>query len=345
MSTTPSKSRVTATSVSATPALMRAVVQTGYGDTDVLQVAEVPMPTISDDEVLVRVHAAGLDRGTWHLMTGTPYAVRLALGLRAPRKPVAGRDVAGVVVQVGADVTRFAVGDEVFGICNGAFADYAAVRESKLAHKPASSSFAEAATLGISGTTALRAVVDAGRIVAGSKVLVIGASGGVGSYAVQIAHSLGADVTGVCSTSKVDLVRALGADHVVDYTREDFATGEHRYDVVLDIGGSSRVPHLRRALTPRGTVVLVGGEGGGSITGMGRQLAAAALSPFVRQRLTLLTPKESSESLERLASLVDDGSVSPVIDSTYALADVGAAMRHLESGRVGGKVAITVLPG
>jgi NADPH:quinone reductase-like Zn-dependent oxidoreductase len=341
MSTTPRTTGSTATSV-ATASTMHAVVQTAYGDTGVLEVAQVPRPTAGATDVLVRVHAAGLDRGTWHLMTGTPYAVRLALGLRAPRQPIVGRDVAGVVEQVGADVTRFAVGDEVFGICNGAYADYAVVRENKLAHKPVTSTLNEAAALGISGTTALRAVVDAGHVVAGQKVLVLGASGGVGSYAVQIAHSLGAEVTGVCSTSKVDLVRSLGADHVVDYTRADFAAGDERYDVILDIGGSSRVAHLRRALTPRGTVVLVGGEGGGRITGMGRQLAAAALSPFVRQRFTLLPPKESHESLERLAALVDAGSVTPAIDRTFPLGDAASAMLHLVSGQVRGKVVITV---
>ena len=342
MSTSRGTSTSTSIATTATATTMQAVVQTAYGDTGVLEVTRVPRPTAGATEVLVRVHAAGLDRGTWHLMTGTPYAVRLALGLRAPRQPIVGRDVAGVVEQVGADVTRFAVGDEVFGICNGAYADYAVVRESKLAHKPASSTLGEAAALGISGTTALRAVVDSGRVVAGQKVLVIGASGGVGSYAVQIAHALGAEVTGVCSTAKVDLVRSLGADHVVDYTSDDFAAGDERYDVILDIGGSSRVAHLRRALTPRGTVVLVGGEGGGRITGMGRQLAAAALSPFVRQRLVLLPPKESHESLERLAALVDAGSVTPAIDSTFPVGEVASAMRHLISGQVRGKVVITV---
>jgi NADPH:quinone reductase-like Zn-dependent oxidoreductase len=277
-------------------------------------------------------------------MTGTPYALRLALGLRAPRQPIAGRDLAGVVTEVGAAVTRFAVGDEVFGITGGSFAEYAAVRESKLAHKPATSTYAEAALLGISGTTALRALVDSGRLRSGQRVLVLGASGGVGSYAVQIAKALGAEVTGVCSTAKIDLVRSLGADHVVDYTSEDAVDGSTEYDLILDIGGSTRVSHLRQALTPHGTLVLVGGEGGGNITGMGRQLAAAALSPFVRQRLTLLTPKESHESLERLAVMVTAGSVRPVVDRTFPLAEAPDAMRRLVSGEVRGKIAITVAP-
>jgi NADPH:quinone reductase-like Zn-dependent oxidoreductase len=343
MSTTPSTDGTDA-AVTGTNRRMAAIVQTGYGDADVLKLSDVERPTISDDQVLVRVHAAGLDRGTWHLMTGTPYAVRLALGLRAPRQPIAGRDVAGVVTEVGAAVTRFAVGDEVFGITGGSFAEYAAVRESKLAHKPAAMTYAEAALLGISGTTALRALVDSGRLHAGQRVLVIGASGGVGSYAVQIAKALGAEVTGVCSTAKVDLVRSLGADHVVDYTSEDAVDGSTEYDLILDIGGSTRVSHLRRALAPRGTLVLVGGEGGGNITGMGRQLAAAALSPFVRQRLTLLTPKESHESLERLAGMVTAGSVRSIVDRTFPLSEAADAMRRLVSGQVRGKIAITVAP-
>ena len=343
MSTTPHTTGQAPTPVAGSTERMQAVVQSGYGDADVLRVAEVARPTITDSEVLVRVHAAGLDRGTWHLMTGTPYAVRLALGLRAPRQPIVGRDVSGTVEQIGASVTRFAVGDEVFGICNGSFAEFAAVRESKLALKPAGSTFAGAASLGISGSTALRAVVDSGRVALGQRVLVIGASGGVGSYAVQIAKAFGAEVTGVCSTAKAEHVRSLGAEHIIDYSHADFADGQVRYDLVLDIGGSSRVSHLRRALTPRGTLVLVGGEGGGNLTGMGRQLAAAALSPWVRQRLTLLTPKESHESLERLAGLVDAGSVTPAIDRTFALAQAAEAMRVLVSGQVRGKLAITVI--
>jgi len=249
-------------------------------------------------------------------------------------------DVAGTVAAVGSAVTKFQVGDEVFGMSRGSFAEYAVAREDKLAHKPANASFEQAAVVGISGGTALQALA-AGRLEPGQRVLIIGASGGVGSYAVQLAKAAGAEVTGVCSTEKLSLVTGLGADHVVDYTREDFAAGDKRFDVILDIGGSSRVAHLRRALTPRGTVVLVGGEGG-RITGMGRQLAAAALSPFVRQRLTLLAPKESHESLERLAALVDAGSVTPAIDSTYPLADVAGAMRHLVSGQVRGKVVMAV---
>src|SRR6478609_10031814 len=238
---------MTSTTTSTT---MRAVTQDRYGGAEVLRVTDVARPLVGDHEVLVRVSAAGLDRGTQHLMTGTPYAMRLALGLRRPRQPIAGRDVAGTVAQVGSAVTRFAVGDEVYGMAGGSFAEYAVAREAKLAPKPATLSFAQAAVVPISGGTALQALVDAGRVQAGQSVLVIGASGGVGTYAVQLAKAFGADVTGVSSTAKVDLVKSLGADHVIDYTREDFADGTRRYDLILDIGGSTPVRRLRRALRP-----------------------------------------------------------------------------------------------
>jgi NADPH:quinone reductase-like Zn-dependent oxidoreductase len=323
---------------------MRAIVQDTYGDAEVLHIAELPRPSIGDAQVLVRVHAAGLDRGTWHIMTGKPYAVRPVMGLRAPRQPIAGRDLAGVVVEVGTAVTRFAVGDEVFGICGGSFAEYAAVAEKKLAHKPTSLSFAQAAVLGVSGITALHAVQDSGRVQEGQQVLVIGASGGVGSYAVQIAKALGAEVTGVCSTAKLELVRSLGADHVVDYTSENFADGTRRYDVIIDIGGSSKLSRLRGVLAPRGTLVLVGGESGDRVTGgMGRNLGAALLSAVVRQRLVPIFPAEKAESLERLAALVDAGTLVPSIDATYPLDAAPDAMRELAAGRVRGKVAIAVV--
>src|SRR3954469_15318715 len=253
---------------------MRAVVQDGYGTSDVLRVAEVARPTVGPREVLVEVRAAGLDRGTWHLMQGKPRLLRLVFGLRSPKQPVIGRDVAGTVVEVGAEVTAFAVGDEVFGVAPGSVAEYAVAREDKLARRPANVTWEQAAAVPVSGGTALQAVVDAGRVAAGQKVLVIGASGGVGSYAVQLATSAGAEVTGVASAAKADLVRALGADHVLDYAADDFADGTAQYDLILDIAGLSELSRLRRALTPTGTLVLVGGEGGGDWTGgtMGRQL-------------------------------------------------------------------------
>ena len=284
---------------------MRAIVQKEYGTADVLAMAEIERPVIGADEVLVQVHAAGLDRGTWHLMAGMPYAARLVAGLRAPKNPVPGLDVAGVVVAVGSEVTRFQPGDEVFGVSKGSFAEFAAAREDKLALKPSRLGFDQAAAVPVSGMTALRGLCDVGRLQAGQKVLIVGASGGVGSYAVQIAKALGAEVTGVCSTSKLDLVRSIGADHVIDYSQDDFADGETRYDLILDIGGNSALSRLRQALAPKGTLVIVGGEGGGNWIGMGRQLRALALSPFVGQRLTILAPKEHYTFLDRLTELIE----------------------------------------
>ena len=323
---------------------MQAIVRHEYGSADVVRVEEMDRPTISADEVLIRVHAAGMDRGTWHLMAGMPYLFRLmGPGLRKPKNPVLGLDVAGTVVAVGAEVTRFKVGDEVFGISRGSFAEYAAAREDKLARKPANLTFEQAAVVAISGLTALQSLLDVGRLQAGQHVLIVGASGGVGSYAVQIAKASGAEVTGVCSTAKVDLVRSLGADHVLDYSRQDFAAGPQRYDLILDIGGNSALPRLRRALAPTGTLVLVGGEDGDRWTGgMGRQLRAIALSPFVRQRLTMKTPREHYTDLERLAQLIEAGQLTPTIDKTYPLDQAPDAMRHLQAGQARGKIVIAV---
>jgi NADPH:quinone reductase-like Zn-dependent oxidoreductase len=323
---------------------MQAIVHDEYGSADVLHVAEIDRPPIGADEVLIRVHAAGLDRGTWHFMAGMPYLFRLmGPGLRKPKNPVLGLDVAGTVVATGADVTRFEVGDEVFGISKGSFAEYASAREDKLARKPANLTFNQAAVVAISGLTALQSLLDVGRVEAGQHVLIVGASGGVGTYAVQIAKASGAEVTGVCSTAKVDLVRSIGADHVIDYTRDDFADGSQRYDLILDIGGNSPLSRLRRALTPTGTLVMVGGESGDRWTGgMGRQLRAVALSPFVRQRLTMKTPKEHYTDLERLARLIEAGELNPAIDKTYPLDKAPDAMRHLEAGQARGKIAIAV---
>ena len=322
---------------------MRAIVQDAYGAADVFRVAEIDRPSITGSEVLVRVHAAGLDRGTWHLMTGLPYPVRLVSGVRRPKNPVPGLDLAGTVVAVGSGVTRFTVGDEVYGIGRGSFAEYAPAREGKLARKPVNLTFEQAAVVPVSGLTALQGLRDAGRVQAGQSVLIVGASGGVGTYAVQIARAFGAEVTGVCSAAKADLVRSLGAEHVLDYTREDFADGSHRYDLILDIGGNASLSRLRRALAPRGTLVIVGGEGGDAWTGgLDRQLRALALSPFVRQRLTSFISKERYVDLERLTELIEAGAVTPSIDRTYPLREVADAMRHLEAGRARGKVAITI---
>ena len=277
-------------------------------------------------------------------MTGLAYPIRLAgYGLRAPKTPVPGMAMAGVVGAVGKDVTRFQPGDEVFGIGKGAYAEYARAPENKLAPKPANLSFEKAAVVAISGSTALQAARDKGRIEPGQKVLIIGASGGVGTYAVQLAKAFGAEVTGVCSTTKVDMVRSLGADHVIDYTREDFADGEQRYDVILDIGGNRSLSQLRRALTRKGTLVLVGGEDGGRwLGGMDRQLRMLLLSPFVGQQLRSLLSKENHEDLIVLKELIEAGKVTPVIDRTFPLTDVPKAIRYMEEGHVRGKVVITV---
>ena len=322
---------------------MNAIVQDAYGPVDVLRFGRTARPNIAGNEVLVRVHAAGLDRGTWHMMTGRPYLLRiLGFGFRRPKNNVPGIDVAGTVVAVGSAVSRFAVGDQVYGMSRGAFAEYAAALEDKVAHKPSNLSFEHAAVVPISAGTALQAL-DAGRVEHGQKVLVLGASGGVGTYAVQLAKSLGAEVTGVSSSGKVDLVRSLGADHVLDYMQDDFADGTRRYDLILDIGGNPKLSRLRRALTPTGTAVVVGGEEGGRWTGgFGRSLRAPLLSLFVRQRLVMLASKERASDLERLNPLLESGAVKPSIDRTYTLDEVPDAMRHLEAGHVRGKIAIRV---
>ena len=319
---------------------MRAAVREVYGPADVIHESRLARPRIRADEVLIRVGAAGLDRGTWHMMTGKPYAMRAATGLRRPRNQVLGLDVAGTVAAVGADVTLFREGDEVFGFGQGSFAEYTAAKERKLAPMPAGLSFAQAAVVPVSGATALQALRDAGRIQTGQNVLITGAGGGVGSYAVQLARAFGAGVTGVCSTAKMELVRSLGADHVVDYTREDFADGGIKYDLILDFAGSPSLSRLRRALAPTGTAVIGGSEQGGNFTGLGRQLRALAVSPFVPQRFLMLIAAERGPDLEQLSGFIADGRLTPCLERSYPLAQVAQAMRHLESGSVRGKVAI-----
>lgn len=322
---------------------MRALLQSGYGSFEVLRLGERARPSPGLGEVLIEVRAAGLDRGTWHMMTGRPYLMRvMGFGFSAPKNPVPGLDVAGVVVEVGPQVTRFRPGDEVFGIAQGSFAELSVAREDKLAKKPSNLSFEEAAVLGVSGLTA-QGALDAGALQAGERVLIVGASGGVGSLAVQQAKALGAEVTGVCSTAKVEKVRALGADRVIDYRQQDFADGTIRYDLILDIGGNTPLRRLRRALTQAGRLVFVGGENGGDWTaGFGRQLGAFALAPFVKQRFIMLMNKEHYSGLERLAALVLEGKLRPLIDRRIGLAEVPDALRALEAGEVSGKVAIRV---
>src|SRR5919112_643612 len=323
---------------------MKAIVQDEYGSPDVLELRDIDIPEISDDEVLIHVHAAGVGRDVWHVMTGLPYPIRLAgYGFRAPNNPVIGSDMAGVVEAVGKNVRRVQPRDEVFGIGKGSYSEYVCAREDKLAHKPVNLTFEQAAVLAIMGSTALQALRDHGRVERGQEVLIIGASGGVGTYAVQIAKAFGANVTGVCSTKKVEMVRSIGADHVIDYTQEDFAEGDRRYDVILDIGGNSSLARLRRALASQGILVIVGGEGGGRwLGGTDRQLRAMILSPFVGQKLGTFVNKENHEDLLVLKELTESGKITPVIDRTYPLSEVPEAMRYLEAGHARGKVVITV---
>jgi NADPH:quinone reductase-like Zn-dependent oxidoreductase len=334
--------------VAAAPAAtttMTAVVQDEYG-TDperVLRMAEIDRPAIGATDVLVRVAAASVDRGTWHVMAGEPYAIRLAgFGLRRPRYANPGRSLAGTVEAVGAEVTGLRPGDAVFGTGEAAFAPYARARADRLAIAPARLSPAQAAAVPVSGMTALQAVRDHGRVQAGQQVLVIGASGGVGSFAVQIAKAQGAEVTGVSSPAKADAVRALGADHVLDRTREDVTDGRRRYDVVLDTGGNRRLADLRRALTPRGRLVIVGGEDAGRWLGIGRQIRATLLSPFTHQTMGTFVASENVRDLDALRELVDSGAVTPLVDRTVPLEDTAAAIRALLDGEVCGKRVVAV---
>jgi len=325
---------------------MRAIVQDEYGaDPEaVLRLAEIAKPTIGDDEVLVHVRAASVDRGTWHVMAGRPYLIRaLGFGLRAPKAPNPGRSLAGTVESVGKNVTELAAGDEVYGSCDGSFAEYARVAVNKLALKPENLSYETAASCPISAIAALQAVRDKAKVHAGQKVLIIGASGGVGTFAVQLAKAFGAEVTGVCSTAKVDMVRAIGADHIIDYTREDFTDGKRRYDVIVDTGGNRRLSQLRRALTTTGTLVIVGGETEGRwLGGFDRQIRAHLMSLVVSQNLGTLTSSENSADLVALKELIESGKVTPRVDKTYPLGDVPMAIRYMTDGHAGGKVVISV---
>jgi NADPH:quinone reductase-like Zn-dependent oxidoreductase len=329
-------------------ATMKAVVQDTYGSADVLELRDVDRPVPTGDEVLVRVHAAGLHRGDWHIMTGLPYMIRLVvptLGLRRPKVPVLGMDVAGRVEAVGAQVTRFQPGDEVFGWADGSFAEYAIAPEHHLAAKPATLSFEEAAVVPISGFAALQAVRDVGEVQPGQKVLVIGAAGAVGWFAVQLAKAFGAHVTGVASTSQLDLVGSIGADEVIDYTREDVTDGTRQWDVIVDTGGRRTLSQLRRALTPKGTLVIVGGEGGGRwMGGFLRNLRAPLVSRLVSQRLRMLASKPNQDDLQVLRELLEAGRLTPLIGGTYPLREAPEAMRALEAGRTRGKLVIAVAP-
>lgn len=322
---------------------MRAIVQDTYGAPDeVLELRELELPEMADDEVLVRVRAAAVAGDDWHLMRGLPYVARLTTGMRAPKHRVPGTDLAGRVEAVGRDVTRFEPGDEVFGWSAGAFAEYATVPEQALLRKPESLTLEEAAAIPGSALTALQALRDKGGVTPGHDVLVIGASGGVGSFAVQLGKALGATVTGVCSTANVDLVRSLGADRVVDYVREDFAAAGPAYDVIVDLVGDRTLKDLRRALREDGTLVMVGGTGGRWFKGTDRWLRAMIVSPFVGQRLVPLVHADRPEDLADVREFVEAGELKPLLSARYPLSRVTEAIRHTEGRHGRGKVVVTM---
>jgi NADPH:quinone reductase-like Zn-dependent oxidoreductase len=327
-------------------ATMKAIVQDAYGTEDVLEYRDIDKPVPKDDEVLVRVRAAGLDRGVWHVMTGLPYLVRVVvptMGLDRPKVPVRGMDLAGQVEAVGGRVTRFQPGDAVFGWTDGSYAEYASVPEDQLVPMPANLGFERAAAVPISGLAALQGLRDVGEIQAGQRVLVIGAAGGVGSFAVQLAKAFGAHVTEVGSTSQLDLIRSLGADEVVDYTRDDVTDGSRHWDLILDTAGHRSLSQLRRALIARGTLVIVGSEVRGRwMGGFDRNLRAVALSRLVGQRLRMLSSTPRQDDLQTLRELIETGKVTPVVDRTFPLPETPEAIRHLLRGHGRGKIVITV---
>ncbi len=327
--------------------MMKAIVYDEYGSPDVLELQEIDEPVAKDDEVLVRIHAASANASDWHFMRGDPYIFRLQAGLLKPKNNIAGFDLVGQVESVGKNVTQFRPGDEVYadvyGESGGTFAEYMCVSEDLLVLKPTNLTFEQAAAVPMAGITALQGLRDQGQIQQGQKVLIIGASGGVGTFAVQIAKAYGAEVTGVCSTRNVDMVRSLGADHAIDYTQEDFTQGEQRYDLILQLAGTASPKDCRGALTPGGTLVLSSGEGGGPWFGpIGRIINALVSSLFVSQTLRTFTAAPNSEDLAVVKELIEAGKVTPVIDRTYPLNEVPDAIRYLEEGHTQGKVVITV---
>jgi NADPH:quinone reductase-like Zn-dependent oxidoreductase len=321
---------------------MQAIVHSRYGPPDALELKDIDKPVINDDAVLVKVRAAAVGKGDWLTVQGLPYVARLRYGLPNPKHPVPGFDVAGRIEAVGANVTQLQPGDEVFGWCDGSFAEYASVPQGQLAPKPANLSFEQAAAVPISGFAALQALRDTGGVQPGQQVVVIGASGGVGSFAVQLAKAFGAQVTGVCSTNSVDLVRSIGADQVIDYTQQDFTRTGQRYDLILEMAGNRSLAELRRALTPKGTLVLVGGSGGRWFMGTGRTLRAVLVSPFVGQRLRSFLSKPRGADLEVLKELLEAGKLTPVIDRTFPLSETAEAIRYVGERSTQGKTVITV---
>jgi NADPH:quinone reductase-like Zn-dependent oxidoreductase len=321
---------------------VKAIVYEKYGSPDVLRYADAEKPTVGDNDVLVRVRAASINRGDLVAMHGTPSIIRLAFGVRRPKKTILGRDIAGVVEAVGPKAERFRVGDEVFGeMEQRGFAEFAAMPETHVAAKPADVTFEQAATLPVAATTALQAM-RLGAVQSGQKVLINGASGGVGTFAVQLAKTLDADVTGVCSTRNADLIRSIGADHVIDYTREDFTRGAHRFDVILDLAGNHPLSKLRRVLAPKGIYISSTDAGGAVLGPLPRLLAVAVTSPFVSQQLRSLAAKRNLDDLTHLADLVATGKLAPVIERTYPLSQTADAIRHLEAEHARGKIVLTV---
>jgi NADPH:quinone reductase-like Zn-dependent oxidoreductase len=321
---------------------MKAAVYTRYGPPDVVQITDVEKPSPQDDEVLIRVRAASVNPLDWHFMRGTPYFLRIMTGLLNPKDPRLGVDVAGQVEAVGRNVTQFQPGDAVFGSCRGAFAEYACTPESALVTKPENVTFEQAASVPVAAYTALQGLRDKGQLQPGHKVLINGAAGGVGTLAVQIAKSFGAEVTGVCSTRNVDLVRSLGADRVIDYTQEDFTKGGQRYDLIFDCVGNHSLSAYRRVLSPKGTYIAVGGPSGRWMIGaLAGSVAALVLSRFVSQNFVMVLAKRSKEDLTLVQKLMESGKVTPVIDKRYRLSEVPEAIRYLEEGHARGKVVIT----
>jgi NADPH:quinone reductase-like Zn-dependent oxidoreductase len=321
---------------------MKAIVQDRYGPVEALESRDIAKPKIGDSEVLVRVHAAGLNIGVVFGVKGAPLLMRLESGLLRPKYGVPGYDFAGQVETVGAGVTSFHPGDEVFGVGKGTCAEYVRVPENKLAMKPASLSYEEAAALPVSALAALHGLRDAGKLQPGQKILINGASGGVGTFAVQIAKAMGAEVTGVTSTSNVEMVRSLGADRVIDYTREDFTRGGPRYDLIFDNVENRTLADCRRALTPDGTLVLNSGTGAHGLAMLVRLARPFVLSPFVHQNLRRYLSHPNRADLNVLQALVEEGKLRPVINSNYALGDTSAALRQIEAGHVRGKVVVSV---
>ncbi len=320
---------------------MKAIAQDRYGSADVLEFREIDRPEVGDDAVLVRVRAAAVNALDWHVMRGSPYIARPMIGWRRP-PTVRGVDVAGEVEAVGRNVQQFRPGDAVFGWCLGAFAEYASAGEDHFVAKPANLTYEEAAAVPLAGMTALQGLRDAGNLQAGERVLIIGASGGVGTYAVQIAKALGAEVTGVCSTRNLDLVRSIGADHVIDYTREDFIADGPRFDLIFELAGTRSPLAIRRALTPGGRLVMSSGAGGRWLGPIGRMVKARLASPFVSQRMAFLTATENHADLVTLHELIGSGSVRPVIDRSYGLREAPDAIRYVDAGHTRGKTVVTV---